>query len=340
LQQLAGKAAITVRRHPVSSSRAVRTLGWRPSLTLRALAGPLDDLIKLRPNVIRTYGSGLAGFAALNLRDRTGAPFLVSLHTAGAEGAPWPGWRSFLSSRALTSIDRLALRGADLVLPVYQSIVPYLRSIGVSRFEVVYNVINQKKIRRKDAYGLHGKGRLICVGRQFKGKNPEAILRALVELEDVELTLVGKGPLHDHLRRMADELRVSERVVFHPAIASDDVCALLSDHDIFVAHSEFAELSKTVLEAMLTGLPVVINRRQGSPVPELTTDICELVDGSPRRYRTAIRSLLDDSPRREQLGRTAARHAWDVWSPERTEAKMAAIYRRFLTVGYTRERRT
>ena len=37
---------------------------------------------------------------------------------------------------------------------------------------------------------------------------------------------------------------------------------------MFVVHSDIWEVSKSVLEALLAGLPVIINRRKGEPVPE------------------------------------------------------------------------
>ncbi|MCU0842637.1 MAG: hypothetical protein MUC79_13090, partial [Thiobacillaceae bacterium] len=78
------------------------------------------------------------------------------------------------------------------------------------------------------------------------------------------------------------------------------------------------------------GLPVLLNRRHGEPVPELTEDICVLVPNTVESYLDALRRLTSDDDFRERLGRTAYAHAREHWSPERTEAKFAGIYRRVM----------
>jgi glycosyltransferase involved in cell wall biosynthesis len=107
----------------------------------------------------------------------------------------------------------------------------------------------------------------------------------------------------------------------------------LPEFDIFATHSEYWEISKSVLEPLLTGLPVVINRRKGAPVPELTDDICFLVANTVESYREALERLTADGDYRERLGRAAYAHAQSNWSPAATEAKFVAIYRRLVGAG-------
>jgi glycosyltransferase involved in cell wall biosynthesis len=130
------------------------------------------------------------------------------------------------------------------------------------------------------------------------------------------------------LRTLVADLGVSDRVKFIPAMANDELCRQLPEFDIFAAHTEYWEISKSVLESLLTGLPVVINRRRGESVPELTPEICMLVDNSTEEYGRAIDHLIHDHHARESLGRAAFAHAQAHWAPAITEAKFAAIYRK------------
>jgi len=79
---------------------------------------------------------------------------------------------------------------------------------------------------------------------------------------------------------------------------------------------------------LLTGMPVVINKRIGAPVPELSDDICLLVSNSVAGYREALERLVADHGYRERLGRSAYAHAQANWSPAATEAKFVGIYRK------------
>src|SRR6185437_15125018 len=120
---------------------------------------------------------------------------------------------------------------------------------------------------------------------------------------------------------LAAELRVADRVQFAPAIKNDELCRMLPEFDLFAVHTEYWELNKSVLEALLTGLPVIINRRQGEPVPEFeAASFVRMVDNSTDSYRDALIELLNDHGKREALGRAAYVHAQENWAPAKTEA--------------------
>ena len=108
------------------------------------------------------------------------------------------------------------------------------------------------------------------------------------------------------------------------------MCASLPGYDVFAIRTDYFELSKSLLEALLTGLPVIVNRRPGAPVPELTDEICMLVENTADSYRTALEKLISDHALRERLGRAAFAHARDHWAPEKTEAAYVEIYRGLL----------
>lgn len=151
-----------------------------------------------------------------------------------------------------------------------------------------------------------------------------------MQLSNVRLTLVGDGSNHAYLKQVATACKAGDRVEFVASLPNDELCRRLPEFDIFATHSEYWEISKSVLEPLLTGLPVIINRRLGKPVPELTDDICVLVTNSVESYRDALARLIADNDYRERLGRTAYVHAQENWSPAATEAKFATIYRQIL----------
>jgi glycosyltransferase involved in cell wall biosynthesis len=332
LQRTVGGARLHLHNFPAGKGLFVRTLGWRPWL-LRGWARPVLDLARrVRPQLIRCHGASVNAFAAYRIKQALGIPYLVSLHIN-----PDVDVRSrarYLHHRlaftAQQTLERLTLCAADLVMPVYQPIVPYLRRLGVPRFEVCYNALNPVHLLPKDDYGLHDPVRVVSVGRQFREKNPENLIRAVAGLPGVELALVGDGPYHEHLRQVARHAGVENRVRFERAVPNDQLCRSLRDYDIFAVHTEYWELSKSVLEPLLVGLPLVINRRIGEPVPELSPDTCELVENTAAAYEAALRRLISDHAYRERLGRVAYNHARQRWAPDHTEAKFVEIYRRYL----------
>lgn len=83
-----------------------------------------------------------------------------------------------------------------------------------------------------------------------------------------------------------------------------------------------------LLEAMAVGLPVVAARR--GALPEVAAEAALLVGDDPEEWVEAIRSLIDNESRRQELRRAgrirAAQFSW-----ERTAAETAALYREVLS---------
>jgi glycosyltransferase involved in cell wall biosynthesis len=335
LQKMVGRARLSVHNLPDARAQFVRTLGWRPWLLGSWAQHAVDLARKINPAMIRCHGALLNTFAASVIKRKLGIPYVVSLHINPDEDVR--GRAQGMVKRVVTlaqqDIERIGLINADLVMPVYEPIVPYLQRLGVTRYEVCYNSLNSTHLREKDDYGLHRPVRVISVGRQFAEKNPDNLIRAVASLPDVHLTMVGDGSHHVHLRSVAVECGIGDRVDFIPSIANDELCRRLPEFDVFATHSEYWELSKSVIEPLLTGLPVVINRRHGAAVPELTDDICLVIENTVPAYRAALECLIGDDGFRERLGRSAYARAQRDWSPAATEAKFVRIYRKLVDRG-------
>ncbi len=337
LERTVGKARLHVHNLPEDPLMHQRRWWWFDHRLLRRWADPAVELARsFRPALIRCHSSAMNLYAAQRIKMALGTPYVVSLHI-NPDVNPT---RRFLAgrlskeqwhiNRLFEYVERVGLGDADLVMPVYLPIVPYLERMGVTRYEVCYNALNGDYLRSKTDYRLGSPPRILSVGRQLAEKDPSNIIRSVAELPEVELSLVGDGPLHADLKRLAVELGVTDRVRFETALPNDELCARIADYDLFAIHSEYWELNKSLLEALLTGMPIVLNRRRGLPVPELEGDFVIKVENTKDAYKTAFRALLRDGHAREDLGRRAFSRANALWHPSVTEAKFAGIYRRLM----------
>jgi glycosyltransferase involved in cell wall biosynthesis len=344
VQKTVGSAQLYLHNLPAGSGLFLRSLGWQPWL-LKFWAEPAVALAReIRPALIRCHGNYLNAYAACRIKEALGTPYVVSLHTTLDEdprGGEAGGWKERISTlpmkalermaaQATKSMERMSLSRADVVLPVYESIIPYARRMGAENIEVAYNALNPEFLREKEDYSLHQPVRVLSVGRQMEGKNPDNLIRAVKMLPGVHLTLVGDGTHHDHLREVARECQLEGRVTFHRAIPNDDLCAQLADYDIFATHNDYWGVPKAVMEPLLAGLPVVMNERVKSAVVELQGDFLLLVENTAEGYYRALRRLIEDDPFREQLGRRAYAHAQELWAPAKAEAKFVEIYKRVM----------
>ena len=182
MQKMAGNARLFLHNLPDARGEFLPSLGWRPWL-LRSWAEKAVDLArKVQPSLIRCHGALLNAFAAAVIKDKLGIPYVVSLHINPDEDVR--GRAQGLVKRIVTwaqqDIERIGLINADLVMPVYQPIVPYLQRLGVTRYEVCYNILNQTHLRKKDDYRLHDPVRIIAIRTSARRQAEYVLLHFLV----------------------------------------------------------------------------------------------------------------------------------------------------------------
>lgn len=91
----------------------------------------------------------------------------------------------------------------------------------------------------------------------------EAFAKASAKVEDIQLDVLGDGPLFEELRKLASDLDISERVKFEGAVPQERVKEAMENSDIFVQHSIASSSAGSegfpigTAEAASTGLPVV-----------------------------------------------------------------------------------
>lgn len=341
VQRLVGSARFAIHNLPTSRRLLAQTLGWRPSL-LRAWTRRAVALAReVEPSLVRCHGAHLNGMCALEIRRALRIPFVVSLHTLPDDPAyPAPaGFWPWVEREAIRAVTRRTLREADLVIAVYASQLPYLARLGARRVEVVHNLLNSSAIRVKQDYARHDPVSLVSVGRQIPGKDPREIVRAVAARDGLRLLLVGTGPLEMEVRALIDALGVGDRISVAPALPNDEVVASLGDHDLFVVRNDYLGVPKAVLEPLLAGLPVVASRSSHGSVPELTDDVCLLVEPSARGFGEGIDLLLGDDELRERLGRAGRAWAERTCAPERVERRVVELYDELLRQLSARSRR-
>ena len=329
LRPLVGRAQVAVHRLPPPSF--VKTFGWHPSRLTSWLAEAVAMGERIQPDLVRGYAPWLNGLAGAAIAERCRVPFVLSVHTnpdVQRGRLSWRQWRPKAFWLSSARIERAVLRRADLVLPVYEPARIYAERMGARRIEVVYNAINGDAIVPKRDYALAQPPRIVTVGRQIDGKCPDQIVRAAAAV-GASITLVGSGPMNAHLREAAAACRAD--ATFIDAWPNSELCARIASFDLFAAHSEYWEISKATLEAAVAGLPIVLNRREGPPVPELTDDLCRLVPNTVDGFAMAFREIFGDADRRRTMGERARAVALDRYDPRRLEHRMAEIYRSLLS---------
>ncbi len=207
-----------------------------------------------------------------------------------------------------------AARQAAANVAVSESLRAAMVALGVApdRVRVLRNGVDLIRFRPGPRPQPAGTSRiLLSVGRLVPLKGHDILLRALAELPDCRLWIVGEGPERGRLQALAAELGVADRVDFHGALPQDRLPALYAAADLLLLASDNEGWPNVLLEAMACGTPVVATAVGG--IPEV---IAEPVAGRlvrerrPAAFVQAIRALLAELPAAERVRDYAARFGW------------------------------
>ena len=110
--------------------------------------------------------------------------------------------------------------------------------------------------------------RLVCVSRLIGRKGIDDLITALpkikAKLGKVELTLVGEGNLKEELQALAESQGVSDDIRWLGYVDHSSLPEIYVQADLFVLPSYFEGMSNALLEAMASGLPVVVTNTGGT----------------------------------------------------------------------------
>jgi teichuronic acid biosynthesis glycosyltransferase TuaC len=156
---------------------------------------------------------------------------------------------------------------------------------------------------------------LISVGHLIERKGHDIVIRALPELPDHCLLIVGEGPQRANLQRLVASLGLGSRVRFLGAIAHDEMARYYSAADVLVLASSREGWPNVLLESMACGTPVVASNIWGNPEIVRSPE-CGLLmsERSSEAAAQAIRSLFANMPQRAATRKYAERFSWDETS--------------------------
>jgi len=200
--------------------------------------------------------------------------------------------------------------------------------IPQDKIGVIYNAIEVSeydpacsKEEARKRLGLNGKI-ILTVARLTPWKGVDRIIEVLPEIRrqmnEANLVVVGDGPELGNLQRLAGELGVKGYVSFVGRVPHEEVPYYLRAANVFVLYSGYEGLPHIVLEAMATGIPVILSNKGGNrEVVEEGVNGLLVPMGNQEKLREAILRVLRDGElagefverSREKVARS---FAWDV----------------------------
>ncbi len=179
---------------------------------------------------------------------------------------------------------------------------------------------------------------ILTVGRVVVRKGIAFLLRALPTVAagiDAKVAIVGKGDpkVEADLRRVTEELRLGDRVVFAGKVPEADLIRWYRDCDVYCLpaivdpQGETEGLGVVLLEALTYARPVVASRVGGIPDIIRDGETGLLVpEKDPEALAAALLALLRDPERAERLGRQGRERVSKEYSWEHVIGQWEAFY--------------
>jgi glycosyltransferase involved in cell wall biosynthesis len=227
-----------------------------------------------------------------------------------------------------------ALRSAHWVCPTsQQSAAAVVRAFGLppERIAVVPNGVDASffaATRRADIAAPT----LLFFGRIEREKGVDVLIEAFASLtSDAKLLLVGEGKDLPALLRRAAELAVSQRVQHISWRSAAELVQLLERTSLVVLPSREESFGNAMIETLAAGAPL-LSTSAGS-IPEVVRagkDAFLVPPSDPEALAAAMRMLLADRSRCEQMGRAGRAHVRARFSWASTARVYEQLYERAL----------
>jgi 1,2-diacylglycerol 3-alpha-glucosyltransferase len=323
--------------------------GYRIPLPVPSAA--LADARDFRPDIVHAQSPFVSGLMARRTARAVHAPLVFTHHTRfgdyrhylGPLAAPGAALMSAYLHRFWLGCAAVIAPGSDLAAEITGQIgpghaKPLVRAIPTG-LELDWIAALPEGHPRREAGWTPGVDFVVAsVGRLAREKSVdlllEAFARAATDRPEMRFLLIGAGPLEEMVRGRAERPDLRGRVFVTGRRSRADALGLLKACELF-AFASYTETQGLVLaEALACGVPVVA--LEGPGVRDTVRDGVDGIvvardpqPGEADRLASALVTLANDSPRREEMVR-GAREGASRFALQRRIDEVVELYRETL----------
>lgn len=258
------------------------------------------------------------GVAAVTLGRALGVP--VSIKARGSDIDLWGGRETIRRQMVEAAF------GADGLLAVSEALKGRMAGLGMpaGKIRVHHTGVDGALFRpidraaAKAALGISGP-LAVSAGALVPVKGHKLALEAVAQVPELQWLVVGDGPERPALEKAAREKGLGERVRFLGARSHEALPGLLGAADLLLHAAEREGLANVWVEALACGTPMVVTETGAAHEVVDRAEAGRVVPHDPAAIAAALREILADPPRQEEVRKAAERFSW-----ERNAAELAA----------------
>jgi len=315
--------AVTV--HRVRSHRYPLHENFRVCLPWQA--GPATEgiLREVRPDVAHVQAHFVVGRGLAAAASMTGTPLVATNHfmpeNLFAHGRVPTFLQAAAARWAWRDLRGVFGRAGAVTAPTPRAVDLLTGATGLAATAISCGIDAARY-----AGGVETAGTVLFVGRLDQEKRVDELLRAVAAVPGARLEIVGDGTEREAWHRLAADLDLADRVVWHGFVSEEELVAAYRRCAVFCMPG-IAELQSLVtLEAMAAGKPVVA--ADAMALPHLVRpgrNGLLFPPGDVDALATSLRTLLADETTRRRMG-AASREIVAGHSLDSTLDAFEAVY--------------
>ncbi len=257
----------------------------------------LEKLNLKKPHIVRCIGDGFIGYLSSIISNYYSCKLIISIHT-------FMSLKVFLCYLTLKEkifylfnfrFKKKSHYLADKIIIPYIKIKENIHYKLKSKVIISYNQIDRYKKLPKRNLTTSKKIKLVFVGRLIRGKSILNIIKAINQIENVSLTIFGDGPERKKIEDFVLLNKLKNRVFVKGFVNNQQILANFKTFDAFVAHHKFYEFPKTIIEALINGLPIILNNNPSKEIFEFKNIEIIWTDGTVNSYKKKIEGFKNET---------------------------------------------
>ena len=272
------------------------------------LSGKIRRLSSRKYDLVQCSTPEFMGLWALKIARKNSSPMISLYHTALDQYAEIRTTQKFgkacgkLTGRIVNRWLLHFFNQARLVLAPSEAVRSQLLNFLSSDVNIIARGIDGEKFNPAYRMRSDNKVRVIYVGRVAPEKNMQLLVKIFKTISGAGLTVVGDGPYLPIMKRELPNANFCGR------LSGQLLSQAYADGDIFVFPSHTDTFGNVVLEAMSSGLPVIVTDSLG-PCEIIDNGVDGFVTHSEEEFRDAVVKLIENPGLRRTMGRSARRAA-------------------------------
>lgn len=236
----------------------------------------VQEIIEWKPDVIHSQCEFFSYQFARRIAKLTGAPLVHTYHTLYEDYVPYVIPSKRVGKYAVGKLSRMRLKKASKIIAPTMKVYEILRSYGIENdMHVVPSGLDLKQyVYRMDPEEREAKRRMLGIskdhqvmlnlGRLGSEKNIEELIyffaEAFKQNHKLYFLIVGDGPAREMLEELAENLEISDHVIFTGMVPPGLVREYYQLADVFVSASTSETQGLTYIEAAANGLPLLCRK--------------------------------------------------------------------------------